>query len=440
MTHSQPAYAWRYLALLFTINLLNFFDRTIPAVLAEPIRKEWGLGDTHLGMLAMSFTLVYAIMGVPLGRLSDLWVRKYVLSAGVAVWSAMTAASALAGSFLSFFLIRLGVGVGEASCAPAAISLLGDLFPASKRARAMGIFMLGLPLGIFLCNVLIGGLARAMESWRAPFVIAALPGIVIAGLVLLLKEPQRGAQEGVAAAASTPVEKPFRLLMSIPTLWYIIASGAFVNFASYSMSTFLPALLMRYHHLDVGKAGAVAGISLGLVGVAGLLVGGWAADRMYHWRANGRLLLAAWSMLVATPLIGLALWQPVGEITLLTLFLALGWMLVYVYYVTVYTALSEVVEPGLRATAMSLYFFAMYVCGAAFGAMVVGGLSDRLAAAAMQAAGQTQMTEALRAIGLHQAMYVVPVMILLTALSLFGAAKRFEADRDGMLRRLVARA
>ncbi|MEK7855644.1 MAG: MFS transporter, partial [Acidobacteriota bacterium] len=139
---------WYALIVLFAINTMNFFDRQILGAVGEPIRKEFELSDASLGLLGTAFTLLYAFVGVPLGVLADKIGRKGILSVGVFVWSLMTAASGIAQSFWQIFALRLGVGVGEASCAPAATSLIGDLFPASWRAKALAIFMLGLPVGV----------------------------------------------------------------------------------------------------------------------------------------------------------------------------------------------------------------------------------------------------------------------------------------------------
>src|SRR5262245_11593739 len=125
------------LVVLFFINTMNFFDRQIIGAVTEPIRREWGLTDTELGLLATAFTLLYAVVGLPLGRLSDKYPRKYILSGGVLAWSIMTGLSGLARNFGQLTIARLGVGVGEASCSPAATSILGDLYPSGQRARAM---------------------------------------------------------------------------------------------------------------------------------------------------------------------------------------------------------------------------------------------------------------------------------------------------------------
>src|SRR5882757_7073193 len=138
----QAENAWRVLILLFLANLFNFFDRTVPAILLEPIRHEWSLSDFQLGIIAVAFTVVYAIAGLPLGRLADSASRKNIMGWGLAVWSIFTGLNGLAWSFWSFLAVRVGVGIGEASYAPAANALIGDLFPSSKRSRAIGIFML----------------------------------------------------------------------------------------------------------------------------------------------------------------------------------------------------------------------------------------------------------------------------------------------------------
>src|SRR5882762_11387870 len=212
---------WFVLWVLFAINAINFFDRQILGAVGEPIRREWGLSDSTLGALGTAFTLLYAFVGVPFGRLTDKAKRTWILSAGVFVWSLMTAMSGAARNFWQLFASRLGVGVGEASCAPAASSLIGDLFPASRRARALSVFMIGLPVGIAL-SFLGSSLLEHRFGWRFTFYVAAIPGIVCAVLALLIWEPVRGSAE---VHKITPAAKrkgsPYLLVLSIPTMWWI---------------------------------------------------------------------------------------------------------------------------------------------------------------------------------------------------------------------------
>lgn len=433
MSGEQRRQAWFALWVLFGINMMNFFDRQIPAAVTEPIRKEWGLTDTQLGLLATAFTLIYAAAGVPLGRLADRGARTKVLAYGVTVWSLLTAASGMAWNYGSMFAARLGVGIGEASCAPAGNALIGDLYPAHQRARAISIFMLGLPIGIFLSNLLSGSLAQAFNSWRVPFFVACVPGLLLAVLALRIREPKRGASEAYAVAGREREGSPYFRVLSIPTMWWIILSGALHNFNAYAVNAFMPAFLGRYHGLNLQQANTITAFVLGAVGVVGLLAGGLAADYVSRKRANGRMLLSAISLAVSTPCIYLALGQPKGSMLPFIVLMGVGWMLIYVYYVTVYPAIQDVVEPGLRGTAMALYFFAMYVLGGSFGTTILGRLSDYFATRAMTDAGATQL-EPFRAAGLHSAFYVVPLVSFLLTLVLLAGARTVARDMEKLQR------
>ncbi len=426
---NQSRGSWFALWVLFGINAMNFYDRQILAAVTEPIRKEWMLSDTEMGTLGTAFTLIYAAVGVPLGRLSDSWSRKKLLSIGVTVWSLLTAASGLATNFATLFVSRLGVGVGEASCAPAANSLIGDLFPARKRAVALSIFMLGLPLGIFLSLRLSGVIAHAY-GWREAFYFACIPGLVLALLVLKIPEPHRGAAEEHQSAGRQRAGSPYWVVLGIPTIMWIIVSGALHNFNMYAINSFLPAFLMRSHLLSLKEATNVSSIVLGAVGVIGLLGGGWAADRLSRTRADGRLLLSSVTMLVAAPCIYFALKQPPGATVGFMVLMGTGSMLMFVYYSCVYAAIQDVIEPALRGTAMALYFFAMYVLGASLGPVGTGMLSDHFARKAMAAAGATAMAEQFKASGLHSAMYVIPLLCALLAVVLFAASRTVSADME----------
>lgn len=421
--------AWFALAVLFGINMMNFFDRQIAASVAKPVIDEFNLSDAAFGNMAMAFTLIYAAVGVPLGRWADRGKRTTILGIGVAFWSLFTGLSGLAWNYWSLFLARIGVGVGEASCSPAANSLIGDLYPASKRARAISVFMLGLPIGIFFSG-LLGGIIAKSYGWRAAFLIAAIPGILLALLALKIKEPVRGATEEFNLTDHAREGSPYRRVLSIPTMWWIIFSGALHNFNAYAVNSFLPLFLGRYHGLDVQQSNFIAAVVLGAVGVVGLIGGGIAADWVHKRSSRGRLILSALSLLISTPCVYLALNQPKGSMVTFMILMGIGWMLIYVYYVTVYPAIQDVVEPGLRGTAMALYFFAMYVLGGSFGTSILGYLSDYFAKQAMIDAGATAMAEGFRASGLHTAFYVVPIVSLILALVLFAAARTVTRDME----------
>src|SRR6187549_1242517 len=301
--------AWFALSVLFAINTLNFYDRQILGAVGETVREEWKLSDTALGSLGTAFTLLYAAVGVPLGRLTDKFSRRWILFAGVTLWSLLTAASGLARNFTELFVVRLGVGSGEAACAPASASLIGDLFPASRRAKALSAFMMGLPLGIAL-SFLGSSLLEHRFGWRSTFYIALIPGVMCALLALIISEPARGAAEVHQITSSKRKGSPYLLVLSIPTMWWIIASGALHNFNMYAVGSFLPAFLSRYHQVSLQTAGFISGIVIGTVGAGGMLLGGWAGDRMMLRRDSGRMLVATWALLLSVPLSFLALTQP----------------------------------------------------------------------------------------------------------------------------------
>lgn len=418
------------LAVLFGINLMNFFDRQVAGALAEPVRLEFGLTDTQLGFINTVFTLMYAAIGLPVGRLTDTWVRTRLIAIGVSFWSLLTAASGLATNYYTFLAARIGVGVGEASCAPASQSLIGDLYPPERRARAMSIFMLGLPLGLFGAYVLSGIIGEAW-GWRAAFLVACVPGLLLAVLMLFVKEPLRGAI-GPRLEMKSDLRSAYWSVLRIPTLWWIVLSGMLFNFNTYAVNTFQTAFLQRFHELGLRDANNISAVSLGLAGIVGLLIGGWLGDRLHVKRSNGRLLLAAVCMSISAPCVFTALQQPKGSIAVFALLMGASSSMTFVYYSTVYSAIQDVVHPRLRGTAVSLYFFAMYVLGASFGTTIMGALSDHFANAAMLAAGAAEMAAPFRAAGLHSAMYVIPVLTLLCSLSLFGAARTVTGDMRKM--------
>jgi len=420
------------LAVLFAINAVNFFDRQILPALGEPIRREWGLSDAELGALGTAFTLLYAFAGVPLGRLADRASRTRILSVGVLAWSLLTGLSGLARGFWQLFALRLGVGVGEAACAPAATSLIGDLFPPERRARALSVFMLGLPFGIAASYAVSSAIAQAW-GWRSAFLLAALPGFVCAAAALLVAEPPRGLAEAGAVGARRREGSAYRLVLSIPTMWWLILSGAVHNFNMYAISSFLSPYLMRFHGAALREAGFLSMLVYGVGGGIGLLAGGAAADAAVRRRADGRLLVATGAILASLPLLHLALVRPRGDALAFTALIGGACLLMYVYYPAVYAAIQDVIEPALRGTAMALYFLAMYVLGASLGPVGTGLLSDHLTARAARAAGVIEVTpqalEPFRAAGLQAAMEILPLLGLALTLLLFAASRTAPRDR-----------
>ncbi|MCA1556372.1 MAG: MFS transporter [Acidobacteria bacterium] len=389
--------AWFALWVLFAINAMNFFDRQILGAVGEAVRKEWGLSDGALGALGTAFTLLYAFVGLPLGRLADRTGRKWILSAGVFVWSLTTVASGLARNFWQLFVLRLGVGVGEASCAPAATSLIGDLVPANRRARALSIFMLGLPVGIALSFAVSGTIARSY-GWRPAFYVAGIPGLLCAVAALTLREPKRGATEVHNIGGRKREGSPYRLVLSTPTMRWLIISGALHNFNMYAIGSFITPYLMRYHGSDIRSANFVSMVVYGLSGAPGLIVGGVLADAVMKRRANGRLLVGALAILGSVPFIFFALGRTGGDTVGFMVLMGIGCALMYA------------------------------------GPYGTGLMSDFFTARAAGAAGVTNLTqqtlEPFRAEGLHNAMYIIPILGALLTIVLIAASRTVTKDME----------
>ena len=429
--NEKKSAVWFALFVLFAINTMNFFDRQILGAVGEPIRKEFGLSDASLGALGTAFTLLYAFVGVPLGRLADKIGRKSILSVGVFVWSLLTVGSGLAQNFWQIFALRLGVGVGEASCAPAATSMIGDLFPASWRAKALAIFMLGLPVGVALSFAVSGTIAKDY-GWRTAFLVAGIPGILCAIAVLFIKEPKRGATETHDIGELKREGSPYKLILASPTMRWLIISGAIHNFNMYAIGAFITPFLMRYHGADIQSANFVSMIVYGIMGAPGLLIGGFIGDAVMKKRKNGRMLVGAIAIALSIPFLYFALSQPKGATTAFLILMGAGCALMYFYYSTVYSTIQDIIEPGLRGTAMAVYFFAMYVLGASLGPYATGILSDFFTKRAAIIAGITDFSQAalepFRAEGLHTAMYIIPILSVLLAIVLFAASRTVTKD------------
>jgi predicted MFS family arabinose efflux permease len=411
-------------AVLFAINILNFYDRHVPGALVEPMRREFHLNDTQIGLLGSAFIWLYAIVGVPLGRIADSWSRKKLLAWGVVIWASLTASAAFATNYRMLLFSRVGVGVGEATCAPSATSWLGDLFPPGKRSRVLALFMLGVPVGGALGFFLSGPLAQAY-GWRTAMVLAAAPAVLLVPALLKIYEPERGASE----TQHRPLERASMWkVLQIPTLWWIIASGALLNFNMYAIGTFLPAFLSRVHGLSLARSGIATGVVYLIGGVSGGLTAGFLGDSVFYRRKDGRMLGAAMFALAGVPLACIGILQPAGSLLVAIAFLALTYAVLTTYYGFVYSAIQDIVAPDQRGTTMAIYFMAMYMCGASFGPLLTGRLSDILARRAAALAGSPTVTEAFRAIGLQQAMLVIPVLCVVLAGVLYAASRTIAAD------------
>ena len=422
------------LAVLFGLNFMNFYDRQVVGAIGERIKNEWQLTDGDLGALTTAFMLLYGVVGIPLGRLADRGRRRIVLGVGAIVWSAFTALSGVATGFASLFVYRMGVGVGEASCAPTANSLIGDLFPSHQRSRAISIFMLGLPLGLGASYAVSGLIMQVTGGWRGALFVAAVPGVILGLLAFLLPDPVRGAADGATDAPPASDRGAITAILRIPTMWWIIASGALLNLNMYALGGFLTSFLVRYHGLEIADANYLRAGVYGF-GALGMAAGGVLGDRVARRRVDGRLRAAAFCLLLAAPFALIALLQPRGSYWIAALLMLPACFLHYTYYSTVYASIQDVVEPARRGTAMAVYFLVFYLATAA-GLYGFGRLSDAFARGAV-AGGATPADAA--ALGLHSALFIVPVIATAVALVLWAGSRSMPLDHSRMRERLQTR-
>src|ERR1700755_761119 len=273
---AAPASATRryyVLALLTIIYALNFLDRTIFNVLIEPIKKEFTLSDTTVGLLAgFGFALFYSLLGIPIARVADRLNRRNIVAVAFAFWSAMTALCGMASSVTSLALARIGVGIGESAGSPASQSIVADLFTKNERPRALGIYAIGTYLGVFL-GYFIGGYVNQHYGWRMAFYVAGLPGIALALILwLTVAEPRRG----VMAETFTPepIGPTLGFLASQPSFVIVLIGFCLTTYTNYATAAWIPPFLARVHHLTSAEIGTYAGTFKGLCGIAGTLVGG----------------------------------------------------------------------------------------------------------------------------------------------------------------------
>lgn len=300
---SGSAYAWYVVGVLMFAYIVAIVDRQILSLLVEPIKRDLGVTDTQIGLLAgFAFILFYSILGVPIARLADRKNRKVIISIGIVIWSLMTAACGLAKTYGQLFVMRIGVGVGEGTLSPAAYSIMADYFPPQKLARAIGVYAMGLYAGSGLA-LLAGSAVVAMLSgpgmiefpvigelhrWQLTFIVVAIPGFLVLALMASVREPPRRqfAYDG-SHRTIEPEPVPFREIWQFfrRNRRLIIAHfGGFLMIGTV-ISAFLiwvPEFLRRTYDYSIAEAGAIYGISLVLFGTAGPYFGGWFAE----WLAN----------------------------------------------------------------------------------------------------------------------------------------------------------
>jgi len=379
---SKPQSLRLVLAVLLVVYIFNFLDRQIVNILAEPIRRDLGLSDTQIGLMTgIAFAAFYTCLGIPIARYADrpTTSRVGLIAGALIIWSGMTALCGRAQSFVQLLLARIGVGVGEAGCTPAAHSLIADLAPPEKRASAMAFYALGIPVGTLL-GMLIGGLLADAYGWRTAFLVVGLPGIVLAGaVVLLLRDPRRAGEALRAASAAPPRQalsnrEALAEILTSRAYVLLLAAGSSAAFLSYGKATWTTIFFQRTHGLTAGETGFWFGLWGGLAAIAGTLAGGWLADRF--GKINRRHVMTA-------PAVGFALAAPLS----IAAYFMTDWrwalallmfprMLISLYYGPCFASAQGLVKPEARAMASAVLLFSQNLIGLGLGPLFFGMLSD----------------------------------------------------------------
>lgn len=277
-----PTYRRYLLGLLLICMIINYVDRQLPAILLPQIKKELDLTDTQLGFITgLAFALFYSTVSIPLGRLGDSVNRRKLLAACIGLWSFMTAASGAATNFWQMAITRFGVGVGEAGLTPTSYSLLSDIYPPEKRARAFGVFAAGIPFGV-LVAFLGGGWVADTFGWRMAFFVMGIPGLIVAAVVFLtVRDTQRGEIEGlVDAGKAPPLWEVVKTLFSIPTFRHCCLGTTFTGLVYTCVQTWVPSYLSRSFGMSTIEIGGWLAPSVGLGGLIGTIAGGALAGRL----------------------------------------------------------------------------------------------------------------------------------------------------------------
>ncbi len=365
------------LALLTIIYGLNFLDRTIFNVLIEPIKKEFTLSDTTMGLIAgFGFVLFYSLLGIPIARLADRMNRRNIVAAAFAFWSAMTALCGMAQSVTALTLARIGVGIGESAGTPASQSMISDLFDKDERPRALGIYAIGTYLGVFM-GYFIGGWVNQHYGWRAAFFVAGLPGIALALILwLTASEPPRGsAVEKIRREALAPT---LAFLASQKTFAIVLVGFCLTTYTNYATSAWIPPFLARVHHLGSAEIGTYAGTFKGLFGMAGTLVGGLVVARIGRRDDRWKLWAPAITSGLAGPVFMLCMLTP--NFTTMVAALAATSFLVGFHLGPIFAIAQTVARPAMRALASALILLTATCFGQGLGPLAVGMINDDIAA------------------------------------------------------------
>jgi len=366
---SPKTYPYAMLAVLTGLNILNYIDRSVLFAVQPLIKKEFHTSDAQLGILTTAFLLAYMVAAPLVGWMGDRYPRKYIVIFGIAIWSGFTFLSWLVKDYNQLLFRHTIVGIGEASYAAIAPTLIADSFPMAKRGRMLSIFYVGLPFGT-AAGYLVGGYFSHLYGWRAPFMVAGTPGFLLALVLCFLPEPARGQSDhleiGVAGS-------------ELRNLW---RNGAFVtaslgmaaySFAVGGMQVWIPTFLERVRGLNLPTANATFGLITLFNGFVATLLGGWIGDRLLKRYFGAYYTFPGIAMLVAVPFMVLAIYVA-GPMMFPFIFMAVFFLLIGTGPTN--AALVNSVRAGIRSTALAVNLFVIHLLGDAFSPALMGKISD----------------------------------------------------------------
>jgi len=398
------------LSLLLLAYIFNFLDRQILGILAEPIKADLHLTDTEFGAVGgLAFAILYSVLGLPLAYLADRASRSAVIAASVAVWSAFTALCGTATGYLQLFLYRLGVGVGEAGGVAPSYALIADYFPPERRARALAIYSLGIPLGL-AGGSLIGAYLAHWVGWRSAFLVMGIAGVILAPI---LRYYVRDLPKAKPVADAAPISEVFPLLARKPSFWLLAFASSSSSLIGYALALWTPAVMMRSFGLELVPTGQFLSSLLLIGGTAGVFAGGWLADKLgasdKAWYA--RLPALAWvvsALAWAAGLMAPNLWVAWP-------LLLIGNAVNILWLGPVITAVQHLAPSRMRSTASGSFLLINNLIGLGIGPLLIGRVSDSLKS--------SYGVDALRAAAVGGTIFY-----LLAAILMFLAAKRLRMD------------
>lgn len=373
-------YKWYAVGVLTAVYASSQVDRQIMGMLLQPIKLELGASDTQMGFLVgLTFAVFYATLGMPIAMLADRTNRRNIITAAITIWSGMTVLCGYAANFMQMALARVGVAVGEAGSTPPSHSIISDLFPAETRGTAMGVFALGVNIGLLLAY-LGGGWLSENVGWRMTFVAVGLPGLLIAALLYFtVSEPKRGASESTKDDSTSDDKAPaFRTVAAymwrVRSTRHLAIGAALAGFIGYGFTLWMPAFLMRSHGLSPTDVGLILALMTGLIGAMGTFTAGKLADvlsrRDERWRA---WVVAAGKGGYVPFLAGVFIVDDLQ--TALILYIVPAFFGGF-YLAPTFALIQSLVSLRMRALASSITLFILNIIGMGFGPQLVGIMSD----------------------------------------------------------------